>query len=119
MAFRVQILPQAEVVTFILSGRFRAEEVPELQRLFAVEENRHIVLDLEEVKLVDREAVRFLACCEANGIQLKNCPAYIREWIATEPMLARCNAGRSRRASGFMPPEENFERIFYGRDDFK
>jgi len=84
MTLRVQISPKAEVVTFILSGRFKAEEAPELQRLFAVEENRHIVLDLEEVKLVDRDAVRFLARCEANGIQLENCPAYIREWIVRE-----------------------------------
>jgi hypothetical protein len=97
MAFRVQILPKAEVVTFILSGRFRAEEVPELQSLFAVEENRHIVLDLEEVKLVDRDAVRFLACCEANGIQLENCSAYIREWIATEPTQPDRSGSRNSR----------------------
>jgi hypothetical protein len=42
-----------------------------------------MALDLEEVKLVDREAVRFLAACEARGIQLRNCPSYIREWIET------------------------------------
>jgi hypothetical protein len=26
--------------------------------------------------------VSFLKCCEAGSIQLKNCPGYIREWIA-------------------------------------
>jgi hypothetical protein len=35
------------------------------------------------VRLVDREAVRFLAACEARGIQLKHCPSYVREWIET------------------------------------
>jgi hypothetical protein len=39
------------------------------------------VLDLHEVWLVDREAVRFLAWCEAQGARLVHCPAYIREWI--------------------------------------
>jgi hypothetical protein len=39
---------------------------------------------LKEVKLVDRDALRFLACCKANGTQLENCLAYIREWIVRE-----------------------------------
>jgi hypothetical protein len=37
-----------------------------------------------EVKLVDRDEVSFLAGCEAKGIKLANCPAYIREWIERE-----------------------------------
>jgi len=41
-------------------------------------------LDLREVKLADRDAVRFLARCEADGIQLKNCPPYVREWILAD-----------------------------------
>jgi len=28
--------------------------------------------------------VRFLAHCEADGVKLDNCPAYIREWIEKE-----------------------------------
>ena len=43
-----------------------------------------VLLDLKEVKLVDREAVRFLAYCEAKGTTLKNCAVYIREWIRRE-----------------------------------
>jgi len=35
-----------------------------------------------EVIVVDREAVRLLAVSETNGIELRNCPAYIREWVA-------------------------------------
>ena len=72
-------------MAFTLSGRIDAEELAELQRLFEVEgQNHRIVLDLKEVKLVDRDAVRFLSHCEANGIKLENCPAYIREWIVRE-----------------------------------
>jgi hypothetical protein len=36
-------------------------------------------LDLTEVMLVDREAVRLFALSEVDGIELRNCPAYIRE----------------------------------------
>ena len=85
MTLRIQKLAREEVVAFTLSGRIKAEEVVELQRLLEVEGQDHrIVLDLKEVKLVDRDAVRFLARCEANGTELENCPAYIREWIGRE-----------------------------------
>ena len=83
---KIQISAQEDVLTFGLSRRIKAEEVTELQRLFEVEGlGRPIVLDLEEVKLVDRNAVRFLARCEANRIRLENSPAYIREWIVRDP----------------------------------
>jgi hypothetical protein len=85
VALRVQKSAKGGVVAFTLSGRIRTEEVAELQRLFEAEgEDRRIVLDLKEVKLVDRDAVRFLARCEAQGVRLKNCPPYIREWIKGE-----------------------------------
>jgi anti-anti-sigma regulatory factor len=85
MTLRIQKSENGEVVVFTLSGRIRAEELAELQRLFEVEGQDHrIVLDLKEVKLVDRDTVRFLARCEANGTRLENSPAYIREWIGRE-----------------------------------
>jgi anti-anti-sigma regulatory factor len=85
MTLKIQKSTQGEVVAFTLSGRIRAERVAEVQRLFEVEGQDHrIVLDLKDVKLVDRDAVRFLARCEVNGAQLENCPAYIREWIVRE-----------------------------------
>jgi anti-anti-sigma regulatory factor len=85
MTLKIQKSARGEVAVYTLSGRIRAEEVAELQRLFEVEGQDHgIVLDLKEVKLVDRDAVKFLARCKATGTQLKNCPAYIREWIVRE-----------------------------------
>lgn len=66
-----------------LSGRIESERLSELQ----VEiENcaQKTIIDLEEVNLVDRAAVRFLSLCESNGIELLNCAPYIREWIFTE-----------------------------------
>jgi hypothetical protein len=74
----------AGTANFALSGRIERAHVPELQELFDSEpEVADLALDLEEVKLVDREAVRFLAACETRGIKLQNCPSYIREWILT------------------------------------
>ena len=72
-------------VVFALSGRMAAENVAELKTLFESEEQRRpIILDLENITLVDRDVVKFLDRCEADSIRLKNCPAYIREWIARE-----------------------------------
>ena len=85
MTLKIQISANGKAVTFTLIGRIKAEEVAELQRLFEVEGQDHrIILDLKDVKLVDRDAVRFLARCNANGIQLEYCPRYIREWIVRE-----------------------------------
>jgi hypothetical protein len=62
----------------------------ELEKLLECEaSDRSIVLDLKEVKLVDRDVVGFLASCEAKGIELANCPAYIREWIKKEGAQAK------------------------------
>ena len=82
---RIQRSTERSRVVFALSGRIEAEEVAELQRLFQSESKDHnLVLDLKDLRLVNREAVRFLSGCEADGIQLRNCPAYIREWIVAE-----------------------------------
>jgi anti-anti-sigma regulatory factor len=80
---KIQKSANGRFVVFALSGRIEAQHVPELQALFAVEEHA-VMLDLKEVILVDREAVRFLARCEQRGLRIDNCPAYVREWILRE-----------------------------------
>jgi hypothetical protein len=62
-----------------------AENLAEVKTLFNSEaSSRRITLDLKELTLVDQDAVRFLERCEIDNIDLKNCPAYIREWITRE-----------------------------------
>lgn len=79
---------------FTLSGRIEIEDVAELQRLLALELADHnLALDLTDVTLVDREAVKFLVHCDADSIELENCPLYIREWI----QRARGKNSRRRR----------------------
>jgi anti-anti-sigma regulatory factor len=80
-------------VVFTLSGRMDAENVADLETLFGSEpKGRRVILDLKDLTLVDREAVRFLESCETDSIRIKNCPAYIREWITRERADSRdCN----------------------------
>lgn len=83
--FKIQRSPDGEFVLFTLSGRINAEGLAELQKLLESEAgDQSLILDLQEVKLVDRDVIGFLAGCEAKGINLANCPAYIREWIEKE-----------------------------------
>src|SRR5258708_31134983 len=73
-------------VVIKLSGRMGGENLGELGKLISAEAGgRRIILDLKDLKLVDQDAVNFLRRCEADNITLKNCPAYIREWITGEP----------------------------------
>jgi hypothetical protein len=83
MTFRIQRSAHQRIVVFALSGRIEGEHVEELKRLFRLEPgNQSIVLNLKDVTLVDQDGVQFLARCEADGWELTNCPAYIREWMA-------------------------------------
>ncbi len=83
MTMRIQKSAGRNFVVLALSGRIDVEALPELQRLVEAED-QDLVLDLKDLKLVDRDTVRFLAGCEADGTQLVNCPQYIREWIVKE-----------------------------------
>ena len=72
-------------VVFTVSGRLEADNMGELSTLLAAEpEGRVRVLDLTDLVLVDRDAVRFLRARDRDGIVLRNCPPYIREWMARE-----------------------------------
>ena len=69
-------------VTYMLSGQIEDEDISWLEALIRSEaKGRGMVLDLKNLTLVGPDAIAFLDRCEANGITLKNCPGYIREWI--------------------------------------
>ena len=85
MPFRIETAARGGFTVFTLSGRIQADQVPTLQALLSSESlDLDIVLDLRHIKLVDRDAVQFLASREAAGTELRNCSAYIREWITQE-----------------------------------
>jgi hypothetical protein len=83
MTLKIERCCDGAITTIRLIGRMRAERVMELAQQIAESESK-IVLDLEEVKLVDVEAVRFLGNCEVAGVTLLNCAPYIRDWIGKE-----------------------------------
>lgn len=81
---RIQRSSNGQVV-FALSGRMDEEDLAELGTLISSEANgSHIVLDLKDVTLVGPDAVSFLERREADGVTLKNCAGYIREWITRQ-----------------------------------
>jgi predicted metal-binding protein len=83
MTLRIERSARRSFTVFTLSGRMEAEHVTELKELFD-RDYRNITLDLRDVRLADRDAVRFLRGCEAAGMKLENCPAYVREWMDRE-----------------------------------
>jgi hypothetical protein len=81
---RIQRSENGEVV-FTLSGHMDEDPIAELETLISSEANgRRIALDLKDLTLVNENGISFLERCEANSITLKNCPAYIREWITRQ-----------------------------------
>ena len=81
---RIQRTVNGEVV-FAVSGRLEARNVSELSALLAADDDgRTRVLDLKDVDLVDSDVVRFFCRCINERIVLRNCPPYIRAWIARE-----------------------------------
>jgi anti-anti-sigma regulatory factor len=73
---------ESSEVVFTLSGQMDEEATAELKTMISSESNRRpIVLDLRDLTLVDENAITFFVQCEAESIRLKNCPAYVREWI--------------------------------------
>jgi hypothetical protein len=100
MTLRIQRSVESDLVVFKLTGRIQAADVPELLSLLKADSSwRGIVLDLEQVKLVDRDAVLFLALSEATGAKLRNCSAYIREWITRE--RSAMNQNKTEDPTGF------------------
>lgn len=85
MTFRIESAVRARFTVFILSGRIEKEAIAVLRRLCEPQpDSRDIVFDLKDVSVVDRSALHFFADCEADGVKLENCAAYIREWMERE-----------------------------------
>ena len=72
------------LVVFAVSGRIGVDNITELRKVIDSEPGQRKTLNLKDVSLVDRHAVRFLARCVAEGTTLERCPIYLREWIVRE-----------------------------------
>ena len=76
------LTPDGSVVLRV-SGRIDRVHVEALSELTEKEKTtKRLAIDLAEVTVVSLEAVRALSVAEASGVELRNCPPYIREWIS-------------------------------------
>ena len=83
---KIQRTTDRAAVVLTVSGRLDVENVSELcESLDAIPGGAAVVLDLTDLVLADRDVVRLLRKFEARGrIVLRNCPEYIRIWMAAE-----------------------------------
>ena len=82
MTCRIERLSTERGLLLCVSGRLKAEDRGILR--IDLDGRRVAAIALAEVELVDRDAVKLLAQAEAEGVELRSCPAYIREWITNE-----------------------------------
>ena len=80
---RIDTASEGETATLRLSGHIDESHIAALEAELRRYRPR-LVFDLTEATLVDRAVVQFLAAREGEGIELVNCPRYIREWITKE-----------------------------------
>jgi len=81
---KIQRTRDRAAIVLTVSGRLDADNVNQLSQLIAAEsEGEALVLDLMDLVLADRDVVCLLRELEARErVVLRNCPAYIRVWIA-------------------------------------
>jgi hypothetical protein len=83
MTLKIEMHSDGPRTTIRLIGRMQAEHLSTLRPLMD-RRGQGIMLDLRELALVDLESVRFLASCRKNGVVLRHCSPYIKDWIARE-----------------------------------
>jgi hypothetical protein len=69
-------------------------------RVLLEQEKGVVTIDLKDILIVDREAIIFLAVSESNGVELRNCPAYIREWVTRETADRNTSEERTKATEG-------------------
>jgi hypothetical protein len=82
MTCRIDQVSTEHGLVLTISGQIATEDLEVVRT--ALDKRRVVAIELWELELVSREAVRLLAQAEAEGIAINGCPAYIREWIANE-----------------------------------
>ena len=83
MTLKIELSSGKSGIRIQLSGELRSEHLDQI-RTEIRRTDQNTVLDLDEVDLVDIDAVRFLNACEAQGVEVVNCSPYIREWMSQE-----------------------------------
>ena len=103
MSCRIDRAVDGNLIVLSISGTITGQHVDTLRSVL-LQESGAVAIDLKNVSLVDGDGVQLLATSEGRGMELRNCPAYIREWVARERAESKAN-----------PPEQGIE----GTDDTK
>jgi ABC-type transporter Mla MlaB component len=85
VTLKIEIASDGESATLRLCGQIDQDHLEAI----AAELRRYrprLAFDLAEATLVDRAVVQFLAARAGEGVELLNCPRYIREWIGREKL---------------------------------
>ena len=83
MTLRIEKDSDGQTTTLRLIGRMRREHIEEVKAQIK-DSGPRVTLDLNELSLVDVDAVRFLAICQREGVELLHCSPYINDWICKE-----------------------------------
>lgn len=83
MTLRIERSLDGKDSTLRLIGHMCSEHLAELKSLIE-DSSPAVALDLDEITLVDVDAVNFLRKCQAEGMELRHCPLYICEWMDRE-----------------------------------
>lgn len=85
MTLKIERSAQRGLTIFVLSGRLAEEEITELEKVLGPRTFfSSVIIDLKNLSLVNRVAVKFLARCETDGLRIENCPGYVRKWMSRE-----------------------------------
>jgi hypothetical protein len=76
----VRLINRDHLVQLFISGHLQEAHINIIDDLL-MKETDPVALDLGEVTLVDRQAVKFLGTLDERGVGLRNCPGFIREWM--------------------------------------
>ena len=77
-----RFLIEEGLVVLRISGRITGDNT--VLRARSRKKSGAVAIELGDLGVIDCDAVKVLALSEANGTALRNCPAYIREWIERE-----------------------------------
>jgi len=83
MMLKIEDVSGDSGTTLMLIGKISSPDVQVLKARIA-EAASPVALDLQQVRLLDLDAARYLAAAERRGIELRHLPPYVREWVLLE-----------------------------------
>lgn len=83
---KIEKSESAALTVLTLSGDVRKEHLPEFCSLIdgALERSDEVHINCGDIRLIDREVVRYLAACRYLNVRLVDVPPYVHSWLRSE-----------------------------------